>query len=331
MMLWLLPVVLLVSIAGIAMESSRRRRLDRMFPPAIRKGMRTGTAPDLRPLRHLLALAGLLLAAFSLARPQWGYTWRDATREGLQLMVVMDTSNSMRADDFQPSRLQRAQWGVEEMVQALKGDKIGLVAFAGQGELLCPLTLDYGTFLMYLQDLFPGIAPMGGTNLEDALETASEGFDDVVDADKVILLITDGENHEGDLDAITERLRQENIRVFAVGVGTPEGSLIPLNETGNEFLKNRRDEVVKSTLDEGPLRRLANATDGLYVRATPRDFGTGAIIDEGLAPLKRARLEGQRVREMEERYQIFLGTGLLLLFLERLARLPAVLWQRRSS
>jgi Ca-activated chloride channel family protein len=329
MLLWLLPLVLLAGIAALAMQTLRRRRLNHMFPADIRPGMRAGTAPDLRALREVLVISGLLLTAFALARPQWGYTWRDASREGLQLMVVMDTSNSMRADDFRPSRLRRAQWGVEEMVGALQGDKIGLVAFAGDGTLLCPLTLDYGTFLMYLQDLFPGIAPMGGTNLEAALTTAADGFDDVMDADKVILLITDGENHEGDLDAITERLMKENIHVFAVGVGTPEGSLIPLNETGNEFLTNRREEVVKSTLDEAPLKRLAAATDGLYVRATPRDFGTGAIIEEGLAPLKRAQLEDQRVQEMEERYQIFLGAGLLMLFLERFARIPAVLWRRR--
>jgi Ca-activated chloride channel family protein len=331
MMLWLLPVVLLGMSLSTGMEVTRRRRLERMFPAAIRAGMRSGRAPDLFALRQVLTTLGLLLVAFALARPQWGYTWRDARREGLQLMTVIDTSNSMRADDFAPTRLQRAQWGVEEMVRTLQGDKIGLVAFAGEGKLLCPLTLDYGTYLMYLQDLFPGIAPLGGTNLASALRTAMEGFDAGVDADKVILLITDGENHEGDLSAITEQLVQENIRVFAVGVGTPEGSLIPLSSSGNEFLKNRRAEVVKSSLDEAPLKRLAAATDGLYVRATPREFGSSEIIEQGLAPLKRAQLEEQRIKEMEERYALFLGAGILCLFLERMASLPAAGWTRRSA
>lgn len=331
-LLWALPATLLIWGLAFALDAARRRRLDRMFPSRIRGEMRAGRAPDARAARQLLALLGLLLIAFSLARPQWGYSWRDAKREGLQLLVVMDTSNSMRANDFRPTRLQRAQWGVEEMVRILTGDQIGLVAFAGEGRLLCPLTLDTGTFLMYLQDLFPGIVPRGGTNLQAALETATENFDPAPDADRVILLITDGESHEGDLEPVLDTLREQDIRVFAVGVGTPEGSLIPLSEDGGEgYLSNRRDEVVKSTLDEATLKRLASATDGLYVRATPRNFGAEVVVNEGLAPLKRAQLEERRVKEMEERYQIFLAAGLLLLVLERLARLPALLWNRRRS
>jgi Ca-activated chloride channel family protein len=118
--------------------------------------------------------------------------------------------------------------------------------------------------------------------------------------------------------------------VFAVGVGTPEGSLIPLDPTANEFLQNRNQEVVKSRLDEATLRKLASSTDGLYVRANPRDFGVTDLIEEGLKPLKRAQLEAERVREMEERFQIFLGAGLLCLLLEGLARLPGGWINRRS-
>lgn len=331
LLLWALPATLLLWALAFALDTARRRRFDRMFPPRTRRHMRTGHAPDPRAARQLLSLLGLLLIAFSLARPQWGYTWRDARREGLQLIAVVDTSNSMRANDFKPSRLQRAQWGVEELVQALPGDQLGLVAFAGEGRLLCPLTLDAGTFLMYLQDLFPGIVPRGGTNLQAALETAIDAFDPAPDADRVLLLITDGESHEGDLDPVLDTLRQQDIRVFAIGVGTPEGSLIPLGDREDGYLANRRDEVIKSTLDETTLKRLASDTGGLYVRATPRNFGTGAIVDEGLAPLKRAQLEERRVKEMEERYALFLGAGLLLLVLERLARLPALLWNRRRS
>jgi Ca-activated chloride channel family protein len=237
----------------------------------------------------------------------------------------------MRADDFKPSRLQRAKWGVEEMVKTLKGDRIGLVAFAGQGVLQCPFTLDYGAFMMHMQDLFPGIVPIGGTNLEKALETAMSSFEETSDADNVILLITDGENHTGSLDNILSELDKKKIRVFAVGVGTPEGSLIPLDDDTNAYLKNRQEEVVKSTLDEKPLRRLTSSTGGLYIRATPVNFGVDEIINEGLAPLKRAQLDSQQVKEMEDRYQIFLGVGLLLLFLERFARIPLLFRKRRTA
>lgn len=328
--LWLLavPGVAALLLLDFALRLRRRRKLERMFPSGLRADMCRNAAPRLDAWRAFLFRTGLLLAAFALARPQWGYTWRDARREGLEMVVAIDTSNSMRADDFEPTRLRRAQWGVEELVRALKGDQLALVAFAGEGVLQAPMTLDYGAFLMSLQDLFPGIVPTGGTNLEAALSTAMDGFENQAEADRVILLITDGEQHQGNLDEVTADLSARDIRVFTVGVGTPEGALIPLDETAGEFLKNRNREVVKSSLNEAPLRRLAEQTGGLYVRATPRDFGVGRIVDEGLKPLKRAQLESARVQEMEERYQIFLGAGLLCLLLEGLARIPGA-WSRR--
>lgn len=325
----LVPVVLLFHALAVFGLARRRKRLNRMFPPALQERVRDQRAPELRALRITLAALGLALSTFSLSRPQWGYTWREARREGLELVVAIDTSNSMRANDFAPTRLQRAKWGVEDLVQELQGDRIGLVAFAGEGVMQCPMTLDYGAFLMHLQDLFPGIVPRGGTNLESALRTAMDNLEENTEADQVILLITDGENHTGDLDPVLKELKEQNIRVFAIGVGTPEGSLIPLTDQENAFLKNRRDEVVKSALDESTLQSLTQATGGLYVRATPRDFGVASIVQEGLAPLKRSQLENQRIQEMEERYQLFLGAGLLLLFLEQFARIPALMWNRR--
>jgi len=328
--LYALPLVFFLQLLAAGLLVRRKQKLERMFPKSLQKRVRQQPVPELSSLRVLLNTVGLALVAFALSRPQWGYTWRDASRKGLDLIIAIDTSNSMRADDFTPTRLQRAKWGVEDLVQELKGDRVGLIAFAGEGVMQCPMTLDYGAFLMHLQDLFPGIVPRGGTNMEAALQTALDNLDEKTEADQVILLITDGETHVGDLGPVTEALQQRDIRVFAIGVGTPEGSLIPLNDAGNDFLKNRMDEVVKSALDEGTLKSLTSATGGLYVRATPRDFGVEAVVREGLAPLKRSQLENQRIQEMEERYQIFLGAGLLLLFLEHFARLPALLWNRRK-
>jgi len=330
-LLTLLPLAALLLVVDSILRARRRKRLNAMLPPATRARMRRGATPRVDAARTLLVRLALLLIAFALARPQWGYTWRDARREGLDVIVAVDTSNSMRADDFQPSRLQRAKWGVEELVKELKGDRIGLVAFAGEGVFQCPLTLDYGAFLMHLQDLFPGIVPRGGTDLESALTTALEAFEGESESDRVVLLITDGESHEGDLDGVLKRLRDRDVRVFAVGVGTAEGSLIPMDAQGGSFLKNRGEEVVKSTLDEKTLRRVAAETDGLYVRATPRDFGVSEIIKNGLEPLQRAELESARVKEMEERFQLFLGAGLLLLLLEGFARIPGWFRKRRRA
>jgi Ca-activated chloride channel homolog len=329
LLLWIFPGLMLLVILDVVLRQARQRRLSQMIPRDLRDKMNPLRRPQLRKLRSLLFYLGLCLCAFSLSRPQWGFSWREAQREGLDLMVLVDTSNSMRADDFKPTRLQRAQWGIEELVGELKGDRVGLIAFAGEGVLQCPLTLDYGAFLMNVQDLFPGIVPTGGTNLSAALTKALESFEEGSEADKVLLLITDGETHQGNMDKVIADLKAKAVRVFAVGVGTPEGSLIPLDENANGFLKNRNQEVVKSNLNEAVLQKLATETDGLYVRAHPQDFGAGALIMEGLQPLKRAQLESERVKEMEERYQLFLGIGLICLLLEALAPLPALWFKRR--
>lgn len=326
---WILPGLLLVVLGESLLRHRRKQRLNAWIAPALQARTRTSRIPEVQGLRWTLRLLGFLLIGFSLTRPQWGYTWREASRQGLDLVVAIDTSNSMRADDFTPSRLQRAKWGVEELLGALSGDRVGLVAFAGEAVVQCPLTRDYGAFLMNIEDLYPGIIPRGGTNLARALDKAADAFEESSEADKVILLITDGEQHDGDLQAVISDLTAQDIRVFAVGVGTEDGSLIPLDASGRDFLKNRQQEVVKSRLDEETLRRLSRETNGLYVRSTPQDFGVQALVEEGLAPLQRAQLESKRVREMEERYQLFLGLGLLCLFLESFTRLPA-LWRAKA-
>ncbi|MCC5845631.1 MAG: VWA domain-containing protein [Verrucomicrobia bacterium] len=323
----LLPVTALVLMTVLILRHYRTKRLAKFMPVlSPGKNLRRDSA-ELSGLRNVLGILGLLLCTLSLARPQWGYTWRDIERRGLEIVFLLDTSNSMRANDIAPTRLQRAKWGVEEFVRALDGDRIGLVGFAGDAQVLCPLTLDYGAFMMHLDDVFPGIIPRGGTNMEAGLRRAMEAFDaEEGEADRVILLVSDGENHEGDLDPVLHELQRRNIRVFAIGIGDPDGSLLPLPmEDGGPYLRNRQGEVVMSRLDEATLLRITRQTNGLYIRATQQDFGIAHIIEQGLAPLKRAQLDTSRVRMMNERYQLILGLGILLLFLEGFARAPSLL------
>ncbi len=330
-LLWVLPLLILIGGIDFALRRQRTKKLNLFIPEVLRERMGAPNQKNLRSLRSALFYLGIFLIGFSLSRPQWGFSWREAQREGLDLMVMIDTSNSMRADDFKPTRLQRAQWGIEDLMEELQGDRIGLIAFAGEGVLQCPLTLDYGAFMMNIQDLFPGIVPTGGTNLEAALSKALDSFEADSEADKVILLITDGESHQGNLKPVLQKLKEQNIRVFSVGVGTPEGSLIPMDPSATNFLKNRQQEVVKSNLNEKVLQLLAYETDGLYVKANPRDFGVAELITEGLKPLKRAQLESERVKEMEERFQLFLALGLSCLLLEALTPLPAEWLKRRKQ
>lgn len=323
----LLPVTAVILMTVQILLHYRKKRLAALMPNlAPGKTLRRDSS-ELRGLRTGLGILGLMLCTLALARPQWGYTWREIERRGLEIVFLLDTSNSMRANDIAPTRLQRAKWGVEEFVRALDGDRIGLVGFAGDAQILCPLTLDYGAFMMHLDDAFPGIIPRGGTNMETALRRAMEAFDaGESEADRVILMVSDGENHEGNLEPILRELQRRNIRVFAIGIGDPEGSLIPLPmEDGGPYLRNRRGEVVMSRLDEATLLRITRQTNGLYIRATQQDFGIEHIIEQGLAPLKRAQLDTSRVRVMNEHYQLFLGLGVLFLFLEGFARVPSLL------
>jgi Ca-activated chloride channel family protein len=278
-----------------------------------------------RTLLRLLA-AGLLIVA--LARPQWGFHWEEVKQRGLNILVLLDTSKSMLAEDIKPNRLQQAQWAVRDLLDELQGDKVGLIAFAGGSFLQCPLTVDYAAFMMQLDDLYAGIIPKGGTDTGAALKTALASFEAESAADNVVILISDGEDHEGRPLAMVDELKKNGVRVFSVGVGTAEGELIPVRDQAGRvsFLKDRDDNVVKTRLQEQVLRDLALKTGGFYVRSAPGDFGLDRIYKEGIASLQTAEQESRRARVYEERFPWFVGAALLVLLLE-----AAVLERRRAE
>jgi Ca-activated chloride channel family protein len=307
----------LLAALTIGLWRWRERRLASLMDPAVLAQF----LPPRRRARHIWRLSlwtGALLAGLlALARPQWGERWIEMKHMGLDILVVLDTSNSMRAQDIRPDRLGRAKLGIRDLLPRLQGDRIGLIAFAGSSHLLCPVTADYGAFMMMLDDTYSGIIPRGGTAIEQALQKAMNTFDEHILADRVILLITDGEDHEGNPLQLIDELRRRNIRVYAVGIGSPEGDLIPVpNEQGSTpFLRDAQGQVVKSTLQEDVLERIATRTGGIYVRATPGDFGLERIYEQGIRPLQREALESQMVRLQEDRFVWFAGTGFILLLL----------------
>ena len=261
--------------------------------------------------------AALLIAA--LARPQWGFKWEEVKQHGLSIIVTLDTSKSMLAQDIKPNRLQQAKWGIRDLVKELRGDRIGLVAFAGDAFLQCPATVDYAAFLMMLDDVYAGIVPVGGTDLYVALDSSIESFEkaEETQADKVIILISDGEGHTGDPLSLVPKLKEQDIRVFAIGVGTREGELI---QTSDGFVKDNAGHVVKSSLNEDMLERIAFETGGFYVRSAPGDFGLERVYQQGIAELQREEREARMTKNWVERYQWFIGAALLLLILESAVR-----------
>ncbi len=311
---WLLLILPLVAIV-IFMHRRRTIRLAQLISSKVWETVIPGHKPKRNRRCTILRLLALFCIGIALTRPQWGSYWEKIQHRSLDILVVLDTSKSMLATDIKPNRLQQAKWAVRDFVKHLKGDRIGLIAFAGSSFLQCPITIDYAAFTMMLNDLYAGIIPRGGTAIAQALKTAEESFDKDSEADRVIILITDGENHVGDPLHIAKQLREKDIRLFSIGVGTATGELIPAGN-GRGYLKNEMGQVVKSTLNETLLEQLASETGGFYVRSVPGDFGLEQIYKRGIANLQRDEQETRLAKVYKERFGWFAGIAFLFLLLE---------------
>jgi Ca-activated chloride channel family protein len=269
-------------------------------------------------IKAVIVMVAILCAAMALMRPQWGFHWEEIKRRGVDILVAIDTSKSMLAKDVKPNRLERSKLAVKDLVKKLKGDRIGLIAFAGNAFLQCPLTVDYNGFMLALDDVDVDTIPKGGTALTSAIREARKSYEGGQKKYKVLVLITDGEDHEGDARKAAEAAHKEGIKIFCIGIGTREGELIPIaDEFGKKtFLKDRNGLVVKSQLDEATLQEIALTTGGSYVRATGAEFGLDVIYDEKISKLEKRELESKMKKHYEERFQIPLGMALLLLLIE---------------
>lgn len=294
----------------------RQQRLQAL----VEDGALARLAPAWQPARLrrrlLVWLAATALLVLAAARPQWGTRWEEVKRRGLDLLVALDTSRSMLAQDLKPTRLQQAKWGIRDLVQQLRGDRIGLVNFAGVSYLQCPLTIDYAAFLMTLDDALVGSVPRGGTAIAQALQTALETFRKQSEGERVLLLISDGEDHEGRPLTLVDDLKKEAIRVYAVGMGTPDGELLPAPQGQAGFQKDSQGNVVKSSLHEDTLAKLALETGGAYVRAVPGDTGLERLFREHIQPLARQEGEARMLKVHEDRAGWFLAAALALLVIE---------------
>ena len=313
-LIWLTALLPLLLVTGLMLKR-RAKLLKRMVGQGLWPTLLPGHSSRRQRTKNLLRIVAIGLALAAVARPQWGFEWKEVKQRGLNILVALDTSKSMLAQDIKPNRLQQAKWGIRDLMNELKGDRIGLVAFAGDAFLQCPATVDYAAFSMMLDDVYAGIVPVGGTDLFQALETSLESFkkSEESQADKVIILISDGEGHTGDPLALLPKLKEENIRVFAIGVGTRKGELI---QTSDGFVKDQSGNVVKSSLNEGMLERIAFETGGFYVRSAPGDFGLERVYQQGIAELQREERETRMSKIWTERFQWILGAALLLLVIE---------------
>jgi Ca-activated chloride channel family protein len=265
--------------------------------------------------KRLLFAGAVLLLCGALAGPQAGYRWEQITRRGNDIIFAVDTSRSMMTPDVKPNRLMRAKLAIDDLVNHLDGDAVGLVAFAGSAFLQTPITLDYGAFHESLAALDTHTIPRGGTNITSAIEEARAALQNRPGTDKILILVTDGEDLEGDsLAAAKAAAVQDGLKIFTVGVGSQNGDLIPLPpDQGGGYMKDADGQLVKSHLDEGALKAIAAATGGSYAPLGPNNEGLESIYEAAVKPLAKHDLASKSHKVYRQRYQWPLGISLLLL------------------
>ncbi len=316
-LVWALPALLL-----LIWHAHKRRRsiLARFASAQALARIAPGAAPGRRIVKSILMLLALASLVVALAGPQYGYTWQTIERKGVSLVVALDCSKSMLASDIKPDRLERAKREILDLLGMLQGDKVGLVAFAGTAFLQCPLTLDYSAFNIFLDALSPDFLPVGGTDLAGAINTSVKAFATKDNAEKAVILITDGESTTPGVIDAAKKAAEDNIKIFCIGVGSPEGAPVPDGKGG--FTKDASGNTVHTRLDEDTLKKVAAITGGTYVRSVTGDMDLDTIYKQQIrSSMKSSTLETNRRKLYTDRYQWFLGLAVFFLLLELL--LPA--------
>lgn len=276
--------------------------------------------PDASNARPLLKYFLLLLALTSIiigaARPQFGSQLKKVKREGIEIMIALDVSNSMLAEDIEPNRLERSKRAISQLVDKLTDDKIGLIVFAGEAYTQLPITSDYVSAKLFLNSISTQIVPTQGTAIGAAIDLAAKSFTPQFVGNKVIIVITDGENHEDDALGAAAKAAEEGIVVHTIGLGSPKGALIPDYSNGQKgYKKDSKGNTIVTKLDEQMLQSIAQAGKGMYIRANNTQMGLNALFNE-VNKMQKTELESQVYAEYDEKFQYFIGLGLLLIFLD---------------
>jgi Ca-activated chloride channel family protein len=251
-----------------------------------------------------------------IANPQIGTKLEEVKRVGIDLIVAMDVSNSMKAEDLSPNRLERAKRAMLQMVDELKSDRLGIIVFAGQAYTQLPITTDYSAAKLFLGTIDTDIVPVQGTAIGKAIDLAMESFDYEQGGNKALIVVTDGENHEDDAIRAAEEALEKGIKVYTIGMGTPNGAPIPVFRRGKKmgFREDGNGNTVVSSLNEEMLREIAGVGGGAYVRATNANAGFEQILDE-LSGLEKSEFESQMYTDYEDRFQFFIGAAVFFLLL----------------
>jgi Ca-activated chloride channel family protein len=314
-MLWWLIAIPVFVIAYIVMTKRKERQLKAFGDPELMAQLMPDASKS-RPIwKFCLMLVALVLLIVAAARPQFGQKENTVKRQGIEVMVALDISNSMLAEDVAPNRLDRAKQMLSKMIDNMVDDKVGLVVFAGEAFTQLPITCDYVSAKMFLNTITPNLIQTQGTAIGTALQTAITSFGSPEsEAGRAIILITDGENHEDDAIAAAKKAHELGIKVFVIGIGKPEGAPIPKPGT-NDYFKDRQGQVVVSKLNEEMCQQIAQAGSGVYVRCDNTNTAMRALQQE-LDHIATSELESTVYADYNEQYQSFALIALFLLMIE---------------
>jgi Ca-activated chloride channel family protein len=314
-MLWWLIAIPVFVIAYIVMTKRKERQLKAFGDPELMAQLMPDASKS-RPIwKFSLLLIALVLLIVAAARPQFGQKEKTVKRQGIEVMVALDISNSMLAEDVAPNRLDRAKQMLSKMIDNMVDDKVGLVVFAGEAFTQLPITCDYVSAKMFLNTITPNLIQTQGTAIGTALQTAITSFGSTdSEAGRAIILITDGENHEDDAIAAAKKAHELGIKVFVIGIGKPEGAPIPKPGT-NDYFKDRQGHVVVSKLNEEMCQQVAQAGSGVYVRCDNTNTAMRALQQE-LDHIATSELESTVYADYNEQYQSFALIALFLLIIE---------------
>lgn len=310
----LLPLFLLVHLL---VYRWKKRALKTFGDPVIIQGLFPDVSRSKRIWKFILYCFGFTFLVIGIVNPQIGTKLEEVKRKGADLMICLDVSNSMRAEDLQPNRLEKAKQAISKLIDKLEGDRLGIIVFAGEAYVQLPITTDYAASKLFLESIGTDMIPTQGTLIGKAIDKAMESFGKDEGKNKAIVIITDGESHEDDALQAAEAAAEKGIAIHTIGMGSPEGTPIPLYK-GNVregFRKDKDGNTIVTKLNEQALQEIAAAGNGIYVRASNSDAGLNNVMDE-IDKLEKKQFESKMYSDYEDRFQWFISAALLFLLLD---------------
>ncbi|HPR32605.1 MAG TPA: VWA domain-containing protein [Prolixibacteraceae bacterium] len=315
--LYALIVIPVLFVLFVYFNRRRKKALREFGRPEILAPLMPGVSRSRPVWKFWLLCFALAFLIVGIARPQFGSKLQKMKRKGIEIIIALDVSNSMMAEDIQPNRLERAKMAISRLTERLSNDKIGLIVFAGDAYTQIPITTDYASAKLFLSAISTHIVPVQGTAIGAAIDLGIRSFTPDTESSKAMIIITDGENHEDDAVEMARLAAENNIVVHTIGMGLPQGGPIPLyNASGQkDFRRDKSGNVVVTKLDEKTLQQVAAAGNGKYIRANNTEVGINSLFDE-INKLQKTELESRVYSDYNDQFIYFIVVALALVLIE---------------